>query len=150
MPSQIEISVNEAIDRVRGKVTSLAGTTIADYAKQVIAEKAEEIVYSYGAEPIFMASRMKYDGGLQDPDNMFSTVESFGNSVKLTIESIVPLQNLFYPEGAEKDGSNAAEIVESGAANYHQPEPREYHEAAEKELATNGKIASLIKEAIER
>lgn len=148
MKSQIEIIIDRKINSVRSKLINCMETVVSDYAKEVIAEKVDEIVYSYDASPFFKASRMKMDGGLQDPKNMTSSVSSYGNTIKLTVESDVPLQNLFYSDGASVDNSNSAIIVENGLEEYHQPYPREYHEAAEQELLTNGKVIELLQSSI--
>lgn len=149
MPSQIELAIDDALDDVRKDITLAIKTKVVDYAKKILAEKAEDEVYSYNASEFFSGTRRKYNGGLQDPSNMKENVISSNDLIKLIIESEVPLQNLFYSDDAEDiDDSNLVDIVESGASNYNQPKPRPYHEIAELELATNGEVESIIRSFI--
>ena len=124
--------------QVKSAVTEILATDIAEEAESMLKVEAFNTVYgSYS--PQFL-SRRYGAGGIADVNNMTSTAS--GDT--LTVRSEVGLQNLW----GGNDGSNLAEIVESGAGAYHMPFPRHYHSAAEQRLQSEGTAERLLESGL--
>lgn len=117
-------------------IEAVLETTVADEVRQVVAEAAQDVVYSY--EPAFN-SRRKENGGLSDPVNMEFSV----SDMTLVGVNVTPLQNLW----GGSDTSPLAPIVCDGEKAYHMPYPRDFMAEAQNRL-DSGRAAAALKRGL--
>ena len=100
-----------------------------------IQEKAEEIVYSYGASAWAMESRR---GLIGDISNMEIEAGGGGGEFYLRITNVTSLQ---HPGAADE-----SDVVEGGWANYRQPGPRVFMQTALDDFEGSGEADSILQQ----
>ncbi len=113
---------------------------VAETVKDIMVEKLDSTVYSYGATPEAMARRRRENGGLQARANMISHVE---DEHTLVVENAAPLQGT----PAERALSD---VVNDGDANYRQPYPRPFVSETEQEAIASGRAHNALMEGLRR
>ena len=100
-----------------------------------IKDKAEEVVYSWGASGWAMSSRRRLIG---DVSNMEIEAGGGGGEFYLRITNVTSLQ---HPAPADE-----SDVVEGGWGNYRQPGPRVFMQPALDEFEGSGEADSILQQ----
>lgn len=114
----------------------------AEAVKDIMVQKLDDVVYSYPASDLAMASR-RYDyGGLKDRENMTAHVEP---GLTLVVENVAPFQ-----DASAFQGEALSDVVERALPGYRQPGPRPFIADTEAECVSSGSVLNAINDGLQK
>lgn len=115
---------------------------VLDVAKEALVESAVQRVYD--AYPEATGYQRRQRGGLMDIHNLNHSVESFDNTVTLTVSNDTPFQ------GSPADYTDLPTVITEGNTAFRQPFPRPFMWEGVNDVVENGEIMAALDRGLAR